>query len=692
MPIQNIVDEHTQDKLQARYTIAVNSETGSFKMPKGSHINLRDCSDATLTSNEGDNEVSFVRCNSVTIENFSDGVIRTEDSKSIQKATFSKAIAVFSYPDSVQDMNATDSEVDLVGCDSVQSAKFTNTILRSRENTYQSLTLAGGMHRLDQDEIQKGTFQAQSNIQGLKLQIKDDTTIDQCFPCILTECKADGDLTITDSHFVDISGSYQGKITASGAELISNFEDTQIQDDFSVSDGSCNLAKVQMQAKAAFQNASINVQDSLVTNEFSFDTGELMMLGSSLKKTTTINTAQAYIKDNTFTDAVSISDSSVQSIINSGADFTHNGGTIDSSEDTYSDFTLSKMIGINLVYKTTMDDLKADGTDSATLTLMEVQRQDTNISNFAKVEMSFGKGQDLTISDCDMFVANDENFQDVDIQDCQMAVFNNCTMGTVSASGIGTLLVNGGTATEIDADTCGFVNTASCNAGKVKITKCVLAVTKECGDLTSTDSNLVDKGSTFTTASDCNMMLNESTVTAATKCNIQAKEGDITAAGSNVQSVESTVSVTDKSMVTAKGGDVANADGLSVGTDIDLTTSAGVLNFDGADLTLQNNIGDITLQSTLKDVNVLAPAGNIDSHALLNISETAAGSILETATTTINNQSSGTISYNAVGNATMEAGGTATVSATGAATLSGAATTVAGSTSIDLSSPIIREN
>ena len=421
--IQQAIDEHLQSEtsgdtvkengqvnygLVPRTVITLNNLSGSFKLPKGVRLVLRNCDGAKCTSAEGNNEISFCEGSGAEVQDFKSGVLRFEKCSDIQKIVASQGVHITASGVTIQECDITDSYTMFDNCQ-VQQAKFTRGETKSFKNQYQQFTVEGGSIYSQDDRYQQwqGTGDIRAHI------VK--TTMNGQFAqekgsLIIQDCDWSGsDVQLTSTNVAsrnsqfkslyiggdeveqsDPGGSDSKTEQKAGTASLLNII---LQDDLEIENSSVNIQGLASQGKITLTSSALNAI-GIKADEIKSTESQVIMQNSQFDGEASFEDGDLRAKECKFSDKFSLSKGSLQSDQCTFEDkVTVDDGTIDSDNDEWKDQgNLTKLTGPSIIrYLKASDDITITGDQASSLLMEHIQISgdvDLSITNFALVTLN----------------------------------------------------------------------------------------------------------------------------------------------------------------------------------------------------------------------------------------------------------------------------------------------------------------
>lgn len=612
MSIQEKIDKHIESEEVKRGVIVLNGESGSFTVPEGGRIILRDCSDVTCDGCEGRGELTIINGSNVTISDFKDGIIRLDKCDQITELTTSENTRINVSGGKIEKLDITKTQALFIDCE-FEDAKMDNCDVTSKKNKHQKIAVTGGALFSEDDEFQgEASFEEGCVAHLIAAKFSDKLTADTA-SLNLVKGSFEGEVEFTDSKVVDTEGEYQDKLTVSGDKSHTILRESKLQKEFMHSDGVLVANALESEKEITIEKGSISAKGLKAQKDLTLTDCDVILTGAELNGTTTISSCASRLVDCKFEDDVTFEEGAIDSERCTYKQVIMTGGTIESVLDEFEKFEGTGLIAQSKFFKPKqIQEFKATGEDSsASLDLTGGEPQTMEIEDFGFVRMLKTDAQDLT---CTKIAT---------------AFLTDCTTQTATFDECGTVVLDKGTADDATFTKCGQVLAATCEVSKISLDEVNCSSTSNVGDMTATKTTCIDSGSTID-GTDCTLITTGSTSTASASI--------VTASGGTVDASGSTV-------VLAAGADVTNEDCLTVGHGFNADLNAGCVLYDG-DLTAQASIGNLKLISLEGTVQVDA-ALDIISTAGVAIIGTAGTEMINTAGTDITNQAAGSITEDA---------------------------------------------
>jgi len=619
MSIMQRINEHIGDSRNPRYTAYISNDSGSFTLPKGFTLFLKNCT-GTCTGNEGNNRLEFIG-GTPTVENFNGGLLRFEN------------------PDGPITVNATNSQMAVKGAEITQltldtciativdcevtEASYTDSKIKSIENTYEQLTVDGGKlwsfkdefsGNIDLTDLERGTF---------------------------IKVEGEGDFTSSNSTFTMKDPQLQGDFTVNGTELI--VADGEFQGQVSVTDGTATFKGTQFDQQASFSEAQVNLTSVTFQQESSCTSGSVS--GSNVTATLpmTLGATSALFTNSTFQQGLVASGSlcnldscTIQeeltfdgkslktSSCTINGDISISNGTIDSNKDTWQGTAiLTGLTGPNILRKLSADLLTAIGDNSGNLDIQQSAITGvTTIRDWHAVKVIASQFTQATINGVTDLDIDQSSVTSATVTNCQkVSVLNSSVELLTLANSIDAILMN---ITSVIATDSRIADAGSTFAGLIGCTLSAIGST-----VTSADDCVLELNAcTIGELTDCVGTAQNSIFTTTTTCGLLAQNCAVNGATySTLLLNTSTFDGTAFNAIFTTGGDGENV-GLTAGCTFTADAQAAALLYDG-NTTLQASLGNLNMFDLVGSIFTSAFTGNIAEFAAMSISETAAEAITE---------------------------------------------------------------
>lgn len=618
MTIQKKLEAHiSNDDDMPQGVVSLESESGSFDLPEGVQMSLRKCTDITCSSSEGRNELSLSECDSVTIKDFKNGVIRLEKCDQVEEITCTEGTTLTVSASKITKADCKNATVIMIDCE-IEDGKFEDCEITSIKNKFQKVELTGGVIQSEDDEFQdECTFTDLKSATIVNGEFKGKITGDGSV-FHLHAVKSEDEVKLTDCNFTDVTGEYKEKFTVDGDKSTCMLKGTKIDEKVEITDGSLMATALELKEELTVTGSIVSLTDLKAEKEVTIEKSQVVITGGEFNDKTTITSCSARLLSCKFSDDVTIEKGATDSEKNEfEKKLELTGGTIESKRDKFSDdVTLTDLIAKSLIFEPKeFKKLDIRGKDSSSL-----------------LEIIGGTGEDITVDTLGNLRVFKTTFEKVDltnvklcnlveitatetkVEECGTVITDDGDLGgTVSFKLCGTVIANNTNGQDTTIEDCGQYLGGEAKFQTVTIKKTVLGVTKECSDLTLEDSALIDNGSTIKAVS-AQIIGIGSTVESADTSVINALDSTITCDSSMVTARGGTVDAGGDSTVTISGGDVMNFGGYTSGTGFNYEDQGGSTLFDGINTTLACTVGN---------VNIDALIGSIYGTALENIGMTA---------------------------------------------------------------------
>lgn len=596
--------------------ISLENESGDFDLPQGVELNLRKSSDVTCSSNEGRNTLCFSECDSVTVKDFKNGILRVENCDQIEEISSTEGATITLSGAKIQKLDLKKSILILVDCE-VEDCTFDGCEVTSLKNKFEKAEFIGCTLQSEDDEFNSAaTVSKNSTITCFNPKFSELTGEESRLTFV--KATVEKETQFTDCHLLDREGSFQKPVTFDGQKSTLMLLETSFEENLDITDASVNLSKVTCQKQLTITGGCFNSKDLQLDDTFEAENCNLISTGGTFSKDVTLTSCSSRLVSNDFSEKVTVEKGALDSEKNTyqkGLDFSQ--GTIESNRDDFSDdMTLDQLIAKNLVYEpANLQKVDFTGKDSkAILEIIGGDGQELTADTFGNLRMFGTTVEKLTITNCKLCNLVEVNSQESTMEDCGTLNIDDGDLGTtISFNNCSTIIANNCTGSDVTLDSCGQYFGSTANFNKVTVTELGLGVTKQCADLTADSSNLIDNGSTIQ-ATSSQIICSQSTIDGADSCVLQSRDSQVTCSASLVSAKGGSIDAIDGTTVTSTGAEVTNPDGLTVGQTFDADLQGGCLLFDGINLTAQCTIGNVNINSTV---------GSIYSDALENIGSTA---------------------------------------------------------------------
>ena len=527
--------------LQPRTVIVVNKLSGSFKLPAGVRIALRNCEGATCTSNEGGNELSFFGGGGNSVKNFQRGVLRFELQGSISEVTATGSTVTVSDT-TVEKLNLTDCQTTVIKC-TIQQGNLSGGETQSFRNIYQKLNLDTASYLYSQeDSVQKLTVDsARANFSKTT---SSGTVSFTKGSVIIQDCEWSGDVTFDKSNGVFKKLTAQSVTLTGDSDQASTLtaQDCTFKKDLTVKQSTANLQDCSVKGDCDFDESQISAI-GLTTQKLTSQKTVLLMDGGTVKGQAQLTGGSSRLSGVEFKDQFTGSGGAIQSDgCTFDAQYQFSGGTLDSEKDKMKDqFSASGLIGPCVIRNIQLKDqatISGDGASSLVLEHAQGSQTQLTVSTFSRVDIRKSPMDKLTVSQISSLLVDESAGKTGTVSDVGLAQF------------IQSDFSDGLTANAVD-----------------------LLITRDQSKMTITNCTVNDHNSKIESASSCQGFTNGTTVKGGSGNNFINKGGDLTLTGSVVVTVGGTVSNT--------------TGGLTMGNGFDPGGSSGVVCQQAEDLTIQ---------------------------------------------------------------------------------------------------------
>lgn len=596
--------------------ISLENESGDFDLPEGVDLNLRKSSGVTCNSNEGRNSVCFSDCDSVTVKDFKNGILRLENCDQIEEVSSSEGATITISGAKIQKLDLKKSVVILIDCE-LEDCTLDQCELTSLKNKFEKIEITGCTVQSEDDEFNKeATISENSTITCVNPKFKELTGENSRFTLFKGEVEKEAQFT--DCHIMDREGNFQKSVTVDGEKSTAMFLETTIEGSLDLTEVSVNLSQVSCEAKITVTGGCFNSKDLEAQGEFEAENCQLISTGGQFLEKVTLTSCSSRLVDNEFTKKITVDKGALDSEKNTyqkGLEFSQ--GTIESTRDDFSDdLTFDQLVAKNLIYEpANLQNVEFTGKDSkSSLEFIGGEGQEFSADGFGNLKVFVTSLEKLSISNCKLSNLVEVTTQESTIENCGTVIVDDGDLGlSASFNECSTVIANNCSGTQVTIDQCGHYFGATSSFNQVTITDSGLGVTKQCNDLTVDSSNLIDSGSIIQGTSS-QIICSQSVIETADNCVLQSLGSTVTCSSSLVSAKGGTIDAVDNCTVISTGADVINPDGLSIGQTFDADLQAACLLFDGINLNAQCTIGN---------VNINATTGSIYSEALENIGSTA---------------------------------------------------------------------
>lgn len=572
---------------------------------------------ATLDGAEEDCQVDFVDCDSVEVSDFKKGKLRITRCSSVKQLEAEDSVVNFGDT-KVEELKLTRCQSTYLNSE-IQTATLEQCDIQSTKNKYQDLTVTGGKLRSYEDECETGSLEEKANIKFSKLEGK-ELTIDKS-TVTLIDCKSEK-LEITDGHLTDLKGEHK-EITVSGDKSSCSFNDSKASDEVSFSDATVFATKMDFESEVSVENCHFIGKKLSVMSEFSAKKKEIVIVDSEFQGETSFEDASIRLNKCSFQAEFSLETGSLDSNdCEYQGEFSLTEANINSRNDSFmGTVSMEDLVGPNSIANSDdMQELTITGGDSCGITLTKVTSQTADISEVAMLHAFKCEFQELKL----------ESFTHAVLDDCKSSM------------------------AEIKDGS--FLNTGLSQLEMLEISDVQCAITSDLSSMTAKDSGLIDKGSTIE----------------ADSCFIQSRGSNVIALSSLITNIGGNIEGTDTTVVITKGGEVMNLDGLTIGDGFEPDEQGGSVKFNGIDLTLQSTLGNVDIISRAGNITATADIGAILINAAMNVEIGAGLEIIELAGESVSITAGMDVTVEAGANAAILAAGEAELGAEGVAIVNSA--------------------